>query len=102
MVEVKIFKDGFTSYGHADYAPIGQDIVCSAISALTQSCILALRTYCVSDVKVSKSGGIWIRVRNPSKKSALCIGMMVMGLQEIEKKYPEHIRITEEWKKWMD
>ena len=33
---------GFTSTGHAGYGEAGEDIVCSAISALTQTCYLGL------------------------------------------------------------
>jgi uncharacterized protein YsxB (DUF464 family) len=33
---------GFLSDGHAGYGEAGEDIVCSAISALTQTCLLGL------------------------------------------------------------
>jgi uncharacterized protein len=33
---------GFTSTGHANHGEAGEDIVCSAISALTQTCYLGL------------------------------------------------------------
>ena len=33
---------GFTSAGHANCGEAGEDIVCSAISALTQTCFLGL------------------------------------------------------------
>ena len=33
---------GFTSTGHANHGEAGKDIVCSAISALTQTCCLGL------------------------------------------------------------
>ncbi len=33
---------GFQSTGHAGYGKAGEDIVCSAISALTQTCFLGL------------------------------------------------------------
>lgn len=33
---------GFDCTGHADYAEAGQDIVCSAVSALTQTAVLGL------------------------------------------------------------
>ena len=33
---------GFTSTGHADCGEAGEDIVCSAISAITQTCYLGL------------------------------------------------------------
>ncbi len=33
---------GFTASGHAGFGEAGEDIVCSAISALTQTCFLGL------------------------------------------------------------
>ena len=36
---------GFLSAGHADWAEEGSDIVCAAVSALTQTCVNALETF---------------------------------------------------------
>ena len=33
---------GFTSTGHANFGEAGEDVVCSAISAITQTCVLGL------------------------------------------------------------
>ncbi len=33
---------GFTSAGHAGYGEAGEDVVCSAVSAITQTCVLGL------------------------------------------------------------
>ena len=49
MIRVKLYKtsDGFikkfTVEGHAGYAPLGSDIICSAISALAHTAIGALQ-----------------------------------------------------------
>ena len=47
MVTVSMLQQGgrtvgFTSTGHANHGEAGEDIVCSAISALTQTCCLGL------------------------------------------------------------
>ena len=47
MVTVSMLQQGgrtvgFTSTGHANHGEAGEDIVCSAISALTQTCYLGL------------------------------------------------------------
>ena len=47
MVTVTMLREGgrtvgFTSNGHANHGETGEDIVCSAISALTQTCCLGL------------------------------------------------------------
>lgn len=53
---------GFILQGHADYADKGQDIVCSAISALAQTTIYALverhkltQDYCQEEGRISCS-----------------------------------------------
>ena len=47
MTTVTIFRQngriaGFSAKGHTGFAEAGEDIVCSAISALTQTCCLGL------------------------------------------------------------
>ena len=48
MIRIKMEKDrqgrlcGFIVEGHADYAEEGSDIVCAAVSALTQTALLGI------------------------------------------------------------
>ncbi len=44
MIEVFVRSDGITVSGHARYAPSGQDIVCAAVTALTQTLIKAFES----------------------------------------------------------
>ena len=46
MVNVVINDSGYTVKGHADYDKEGRDIVCSAISSLTQTIAIALNKEC--------------------------------------------------------
>lgn len=43
MIEVCVRQCGITVTGHANTAPYGSDIVCSAVSALTLTLIRGLR-----------------------------------------------------------
>ena len=51
MIRIKMEKDrqgrlcGFIVEGHADYAEEGSDIVCAAVSALTQTALLGIIRY---------------------------------------------------------
>ena len=45
MITVTICKSGFTVEGHADFKPKGEDIVCAAVSVLTQTALLGLGKY---------------------------------------------------------
>ncbi|MCI7181565.1 MAG: ribosomal-processing cysteine protease Prp [Schaedlerella sp.] len=42
MIEVIVHQDGIKISGHAGYAPQGQDIVCAAVSAITQTLIKSI------------------------------------------------------------
>lgn len=107
MVSFSIKRDrnnrinGFTCSGHADYSEKGTDIVCAAVSALTQSAILALER--LVGVKLalkadSKTGLIdcsWDNYPDIIEQSELVIRMVALGLIEIQKQYPDHLKVNE-------
>lgn len=45
MIRVVVNNYGFHVYGHAGYAPEGQDIICAGVSALTFGTIHGMETY---------------------------------------------------------
>lgn len=107
MVSFSIKRDrnnrinGFTCSGHAGYSEKGTDIVCAAISALTQSAILALER--LVGVKLalkanSKTGSMdcsWDNHPDKVEQAELVIRMVALGLIEIEKQYPNHLSVNE-------
>lgn len=107
MVSFSIKRDrnnrinGFTCSGHAGYAEKGTDIVCAAVSALTQSAILALERLVGVDLKLkadSKTGFldcVWENIPQKTEQSELIIGMVALGLREIQKQYPDHLNVDE-------
>lgn len=92
MVRAYITKYGFTVQGHANYDEYGFDIVCSAISAISQSVAITLKKY--AKVKVSVSGG-WVSVdlETPTKETSMLLDVLRLGLIEIEKEYPKHLQV---------
>lgn len=42
MVEIKRYKDGITILDHANYAEVVKDIVCTGVSALSQTLIRSI------------------------------------------------------------
>ena len=92
MVRVNITDFGFVIDGHADYDERGYDIVCSAISALSQSVAMALKLY--SRAKVfNTSGHIGVDLDERSDISNMLLNTLRMGLLEIQKEYPKHILV---------
>lgn len=92
MVKVRITDYGFMASGHADYEEKGYDIVCAGVSALTQSIAISLNKYFKADVKHTKNGMV-VDIDRPSDVSKILLDTLRMGLNEIEKEYPNHIQV---------
>lgn len=95
MIKIAVFKDGFTAVGHADYAEHGKDIVCSAVSAITQTALQGLITYCEA-VHDMYEGNLSVHIARESTASFVILSTMVMGLKQIESEYPDYIKVKEE------
>lgn len=83
---------GFTVNGHADYDEYGYDIVCSAISALTQSVALALQKHCEADY-IATGGNMMVHLNDSTCASDVLLDTLRIGLTAIQEEYPNHIRI---------
>ena len=94
---------GFLSTGHAGYGEAGEDLVCSAISALTQTCLLGL-----TDViglsgrqlewSVDDEKGITCILscdtdEEQQQKAELLFSTMEAGLRSIQESYRGAIKI---------
>ena len=84
---------GFEVHGHAGFAPEGGDIVCSAVSALTQTTALGLTELLHLDVGLTMEKGDMQCALGPecpavqSERAALLIDTMALGLASIEDAY---------------
>lgn len=103
MVEVTFIMGhyGFETMklvGHADYNP-GNDVVCAGISALSQALVGTLQNINAQfRTKTVESGNIFIEIDPFSDESAQKVVDTVfltclVGLLQIEKQYPDHIKI---------
>ena len=106
MTQVIIFRNGkhiygFSADGHSGYAEEGSDIVCSAVSALTQTTLLGIiQTVGAEAVyKIDERGSIECRLteKNPDKleKSELLIKVMYEGLCNIKESYGKYLSVAE-------
>ena len=75
--------------GHAEYAPIGKDIVCAGVSALIFGLVEYLQqTGNVSAFKESK-GSIYVK----SKRADRAFDVTVCGLKNLERVYPKNVAV---------
>ena len=88
--------------GHALYAPDGSDIVCAAVSILTQTVLFALEDLLgLKTPAVLREGYLLITSpveieQEKEEKYYLLIETMLLGLKETARSYPCHILYVEE------
>ncbi len=93
---------GFEAKGHSGYAEYGKDIICSAISALTQTAVIGFKKVLKIDVNLSvtdgylkctllniESGKLW-------QQSQLIFKVLKAGLGAIQEEYGEKYLHIEE------
>ncbi len=92
---------GFEATGHADFADPGSDIVCSAVSALTQTTLMGLKEIVKAPVGFSmEDGNLYCILGDDSseeqlQEAKLLLNVMRLGLESIAQTYREHLIITE-------
>lgn len=94
MIEIKAGKGTITITGHAGYAPQGEDIVCAAVSALTQTFIASVEE-CTDD-KIEyeiEPGNTVIKLWTLSEKSKTLMESFFIGTKMIAESYPANVRI---------
>jgi len=102
-MKVTVFQDsdgrktGFCVSGHAGYARAGKDIVCAAVSVLTENTVNSIEAltedrpeqFAVNE----KEGFLYFRLKQVSRESALLLDSMVLCLQSIAEEYGKFLEI---------
>lgn len=82
---------------HANYAQKGKDIVCAAISAITNGTVNFLQIYYKNDCKITYlPAEISIYPQNDNAEFQLCLRLMLYQLENIANSYPEYLKIIKE------
>ena len=92
---------GYRAQGHTGYAEAGADIVCAAVSALTQSTLNGLKNVLKAPVmfEIDDQGAFLEARLTPEATEAqvqqaqLLLETLLQGLQAIERSYPRNVRI---------
>ena len=81
---------------HANYAEKGQDIVCAAISAITNGVINFLQIHYKNDCQISyQSAEISIYLQSNNSDCQLCLRLILYQLENIANSYPDYLKIDE-------
>ena len=90
-------RKGFTIKGHADYAPIGQDIVCSAVTSNAIGIINSIDTLAKVkfDSVIGQEGFIECLIKEESlnDKTDLLLEHFELTMKSIQKDYRNNIKI---------
>ena len=99
MIQISI-HDSFdltviTIQGHANYAPKGSDIVCSAISVLYQTLIKVLNTRTQTDYKVidEQKDEQTLFIYEMEDKAYNAFKYFLTGCQLVSEAYPHHVEL---------
>ena len=96
MIIIQHSKNQIKLIGHAEYAPIGKDIVCAAVSALLQTFIESVDKLTEDKIKCDISAGkAVIEYENPSERMKLLIDSFFVGVRMIAEEYPQNVKLTE-------
>lgn len=95
MTTVTRYKDRITIKGHSGYAPIGQDIVCAAVSVLVQTLIQSVENLTTDKIEYSMSPGtVDIKFWSLSDHSKVLIDSFFIGIEGIAEAYPDNVKVT--------
>ena len=92
---------GYRAQGHTGFADSGSDIVCAAISALTQSTLNGLRNVLKAPVmfEIDDQAAFLEARLTPEateaqvRQAQLLLVTLLEGLQAVERSYPQNVRI---------
>ena len=95
MINVTITPTSLSVKGHAGYNP-GNDIVCSAVSALVQTFEASAREFTTDEIKSSLQDGdaviSWPRA--PTRELSLLIDSLYLGLCMMAASYPNNVSVS--------
>lgn len=97
MIHISITNDRVEIRGNSGYAPRGQDIVCAAISTLTETLLASLREISKDKIYCDiRQGEAVIRHEGLTEQGKLLVESFFIGASGVANAYPDHIKISRE------
>ena len=94
MIQIIERNGRVTVSGHAGYASLGQDIVCAAISALTQTLIASIEELTENKIKCDlRRGNAVIEYEDLTEDAQLLVESFFIGVSGIAAAYPENVEV---------
>ena len=84
MIVVNVQKDRITVSGHAEYAEPGKDIVCAAISTLSQVFVASVEELTAAQIKTAQMGGYMeIVIEESTERAQVLVESLLLGCRMI-------------------
>ena len=94
MITISVTKNSIHVHGHAEAGPPGQDIVCAAVSTLTQNLISSVEELTEDKITYSISPGmVDIDFGELSEASRLLVDSFFLGVCSIANEHPANVRV---------
>ncbi len=95
MILIEHDKQSIKIRGHANYAPIGQDIVCAGVSVLIQTLIQSVFTLTTDKIEYSmQPGSVDIKFWCLSDLTKVLIDAFFIGIKGIAESYPDNVKLN--------
>ena len=95
MIKINIQDDSIVINGHAMFDDYGKDIVCASVSSIAITTINAIIEFDNTSIDVSQNDGyLKIDILKHNKNVDILISNMIKLFEELEKKYPNNIKIN--------
>lgn len=96
MINIIRRKDGFMICGHAQYAEPGRDIVCAAVSALTQTLVESIEQLTEDKIEYKLEHGMTVvKYWTLSDQAKVLIASFFIGCEMIADQYPKNVKIVD-------
>lgn len=94
MIEIRHDGGKVTVKGHANYAKPGQDIVCAAISTLSQVFVASVEDLTAAQIKTAQTGGYMeIVIEESTERAQVLLDSFLLGCRMIADEYPDNVRV---------
>lgn len=101
VVQVRFDKEGlvtgYTVKGHAGLAEAGKDVLCAAVSSITQTPILGMEEHLQRHPMVTVGDGVLqVQLDRADTKTQLLLMTMVSAVRQLAGEYPQNVRFEEQ------
>ncbi|NLJ71597.1 MAG: ribosomal-processing cysteine protease Prp [Syntrophomonadaceae bacterium] len=89
----------FQVVGHAEYAPLGEDICCAGVSAITQTALIGLLNHLEEEPSYSiDKGNLSVSLadnlsQTDNEKAQIILSTMLKGLESMAESYADFIKV---------